>query len=142
MKLTRLSYNAFKTWFADKESEYELVGSCHGLYRYNSPGENHYLRCTDEHRQTVGITFITKEKNDILYIELFEVAKSKRGLGYGRRMFEELIRVYQPKRVELTFPDDNKDAKRFWNHIGFHKLKRDGELYANELYMNIRKKIR
>lgn len=66
-----------------------------------------------------GFKMVKGELRPEVFVNKFEIIEDERGKGYGTRMFEFLVKKYNPLLVNLYALDD--DALRFWRKLGFRR---------------------
>lgn len=78
---------------------------------------NHLVIVEDDNYQPVAFMGIEKERLEMLFVAPHEIKK-----GLGKSLIQFGIKNYQLK--ELTVNEQNPQAKRFYEHLGFHVYKR------------------
>jgi GNAT superfamily N-acetyltransferase len=71
---------------------------------------------------TYHLTFLSLQGATRLQVESVRIAEDYRGEGIGTLMFEQIFKYAQEKRaeiVQLTTNKARKDAKRFYERLGF-----------------------
>lgn len=78
-------------------------------------------RLTDKNR-TIGMVVYNQFDKYDMYIVTFEIQEKYRGQGYGRKMFEFLMKEAKPSWVLLDFCESTDDQSfKFWKAMGFHR---------------------
>ena len=93
---------------------------------------------TDKNK-TLGMVVYNQFDADNMYIVTFEIQEKYRKQGYGRKMFEMLMKEAKPSWVLLDFCEGDDDSRLFWKSMGFHRRFK----YATsdtEMYKSIKRK--
>lgn len=117
MKLTwfKTEYS-FGKWFVEKRNCKKFPFIDINLRGVEEPVE--ICRLTDKNR-TIGVVIYTQWDEKEMYINLFEIQKKYRRMGYGKEMIDMLIKEKNPKFILLDYCDE--DSKKFWKSMGFHR---------------------
>lgn len=108
---------SFGKWFSKNREKFGFTSI--NLRGVDEPYE--IARLTDKNK-TVGLVVYNQWDKDEMYIALFEIQEKYRGRGYGREMFDMLIKEENPKWVLLDFCyGDGGDSLKFWRKMGFHR---------------------
>ena len=137
MKLNRFKTEySFEKWF-NKNKDKFLFTEINMRLAYD-PVE--ICRLTDKNR-TVGIVVYIQFDADNMYIVTFEIQEKYRGRGYGKIMFDMLMREAKPKCVLLDFCEGDDESRLFWKSMGFHR-RRKYNMTDTEMYKDIKRKER
>lgn len=137
MKLNRFKTEySFDKWFSKNRDKFQFTEM--NMRIAEDPVE--ICRLTDKNR-TVGLVLYNQFDTDNMYIATFEIQEKYRGQGYGRKMFDMLMKEAKPKWVLLDFCEGDKDSFMFWKSMGFHRRKKYA-MTNTEMYKDIKRKER
>ena len=137
MKLNRFKTEySFKKWFRKHSNRFQFTEL--NMRLANEPVE--ICRLTDMNR-TVGMVVYNQFDADNMYIVTFEIQEKYRGRGYGKIMFDMLMKEVKPKWVLLDFCEGDDDSRLFWKSMGFHR-RRKYNMTDTEMYKDIKRKER
>lgn len=134
MKLNRFKTEySFDKWFRHNWKKFQFTEL--NMRLAEDPVE--ICRLTDKNR-TIGMV-IYNHFGDDMYIVTFEIQEKYRGKGYGREMFNQLLKEEKPKFVLLDHCEGDDESFRFWKSMGFHR-RRKYAVTDTEMYRIIKKK--
>lgn len=137
MKLNRFKTEySFEKWFRKHSDRFRFTEL--NMRLADDPVE--ICRLTDRNR-TVGMVVYNQFDADNMYIVTFEIQEKYRGRGYGKIMFDMLMKEAKPKWVLLDFCEGDDESRLFWKSMGFHR-RRKYNMTDTEMYKDIKRKER
>lgn len=137
MKLNRFKTEySFEKWFRKHSDRFQFTRL--NMRLADDPVE--ICRLTDRNR-TVGMVVYNQFDADNMYIVTFEIQEKYRGRGYGKIMFDMLMKEAKPKWVLLDFCEGDDESRLFWKSMGFHR-RRKYNMTDTEMYKDIKRKER
>jgi GNAT superfamily N-acetyltransferase len=112
-KTGRVEYN-YKL-FTLKENQ-KVTASCWIFYPNQKYGDNNWL--------VMRQTFKGDDLTDKNFVMLYYVKATEPGKGYGKLLFDYLVKYLKSKKVKKVFLNvdlDNTKASKFYEKIGFEK---------------------
>lgn len=137
MKLNRFKTEySFEKWFRKHSDRFQFTRL--NMRLADDPVE--ICRLTDRNK-TVGMVVYNQFDADNMYIVTFEIQEKYRGRGYGKIMFDMLMKEAKPKWVLLDFCEGDDESRLFWKSMGFHR-RRKYNMTDTEMYKDIKRKER
>lgn len=135
MKLNRFKTEySFNKWFNKHRDEFQFTD----VNKRIAEDPVEICRLTSKNR-TIGMVLYNQFDKDNMYIATFEIQEKYRGKGYGKMMFNLLLKEAKPKWVLLDYCEGDDESFRFWKSMGFHR-RRKYAVTDTEMYKVIKKK--
>lgn len=64
---------------------------------------------------------LVNHKSEPLYLRQFFICRQERRKGYGRRTFEQLLRVLDAPALDIEVLAWNESGREFWRALGFRE---------------------
>ncbi len=87
------------------------------LEQIHEKGQQFYFIISNN--QSIGFISVTDEKNNTWMLNKFYVLEEKAGKGTGTKVFEEIKKIIQPKKITLTVNRKNYKSVNFYFKNGF-----------------------